>query len=74
MNVLLRRSKYTQINDGHGDCLSQPASYSCQFNTGRVSTAILRLQNGIISSCNYRKYCKKAGKIVLCFTGKTSLR
>ena len=37
MNFSLRRSKYTQINDGHGNCLSQFASYSCQFNTGRVS-------------------------------------
>ena len=67
MNFSLRRSKYTQ--------LSQLASYSCQFNTGRVSRAILRLQNGIIFPCNYRKYCTKAGKIVvLCFTAKTSLR
>ena len=53
--------------------LSQLASYSSQFNTGRVSRAILRLRNGIISPCNYRKYCTKAGKIVvLCFTAKTS--
>ena len=51
MNLSLRRSKYTQINDGHGDCLTQLASYSCQFNTGRVSRAILRLQNGIIFTC-----------------------
>ena len=34
MNFSLRRSKYTQINDGHGHFLSQLASYSCQFNTG----------------------------------------
>ena len=58
---------YTQINDGHGNCLSQLASYSSQFNTGRVSRAILRLQNGIIFPCNYRKYCTKAGKIVVLF-------
>ena len=75
MNFSLGRSKYTQLNDGHGDCLSQLTSYSCQFNTGRVSRAILRLQNGIIFLCIYRKYCTKAGKIVvLCFRAKTSLR
>ena len=51
MNFSLQLSKYTQINDEHGNCLSHLASYSCQFNTGRVSRAVLRLQNGIIFPC-----------------------
>ena len=60
MNFSLRRSKYAH-------CLNQLASYSCQFNTRRVSRAICDFKMGLFFLAITARL-KDWKIVVLCFT------